>query len=148
MVDLIAASEEAPGRVLAALVARILLTAAYWSSGIAKVLDFPGAVAEQAHFGLPWPHLTTVLTIAVQLLGALSVICLIRPALGAVVLAAFTLAATLLAHAFWTYPVAERPRQLATFMEHLGLIGGFLLVALSTVRRPSLHPIRGKGDAE
>jgi transmembrane protein len=110
--------------------ALVLLTSAYWSSGLAKLLDFEGAQAEMRHFGLPVPALTAAVVIALQIGASLLLILgrLVWPAAAA--LAAFTLAATLLAHAFWTFPPAEQPRQFATFMEHMGLIGGFLLAAL------------------
>jgi uncharacterized membrane protein YphA (DoxX/SURF4 family) len=51
--------------------------------------------------------------------------------LGAGMLGVFTLLAAITANAFWTLP-AGHDRFMATnaFFEHMGLIGGFLLVAL------------------
>jgi uncharacterized membrane protein YphA (DoxX/SURF4 family) len=122
----------APGVPLAA---RSLLTSAYWTSGLQKLFAFDAATAEAAALGLPAPALAAALTILVQLA--------VRPRwsragrwtwLGAGALGLFTLLATLIAHAFWTYPPAEQARQLATFTEHLGLIGGLALAAVLAER--------------
>ena len=57
--------------------ARAGLCLAYAYSGVAKLLDFHGAMAEQAHFGLSPPALFAGLTIAVQL-GGFALIALIE----------------------------------------------------------------------
>jgi hypothetical protein len=49
--------------------------------------------------------------------------------LGALVLAGFTLFATFVANRFWEIPRSERFMVENSFFEHLGLVGGFLLVA-------------------
>ena len=36
------------------LLARLALVGAYLLGGMVKLTDWPGAVAEQAHFGLTW----------------------------------------------------------------------------------------------
>ena len=50
--------------------------------------------------------------------------------IAALALAAFTLLASLLANRFWQAPADTRPMMANAFFEHLGLVGGFLLVAL------------------
>ena len=115
--------------------ARVLLTAAFWTSGVAKLLDFPGAVAEVAGLGLPAPALVAALTILVQLGGSALVVLDRWAWLGAGALAAFTVAATVLAHAFWNAPADQWAHQFATFTEHMGLVGGFLLAAILSARR-------------
>jgi len=50
--------------------------------------------------------------------------------LGALALAGFTLMATLIALRFWELPAGqERFMAANAFFEHLGLVGGFILVA-------------------
>ncbi len=49
--------------------------------------------------------------------------------LGALALAAFTLAATFMANRFWSAPSEAQFMMANAFFEHLGLVGGFLLVA-------------------
>jgi transmembrane protein len=118
-----------PGTVL---IGRVLLTLPFWWSGIAKLLDFPGAVAESQGLGLHPAVLIVVATITVQLLGSLSVISGRWRWLGAAALGVFTAFATLLAHGFWTiHDPALRLQQMTTFLEHIGLIGGFVLSAVT-----------------
>jgi transmembrane protein len=113
-----------------ALLARVALTSAFWTSGVGKLLDYPSAVAEVVGLGLPMPEATAVLVIVVQLLGSAAIIVGRFVWVAAAALAAFTLVATLLAHAFWLAPEPEVARQTATFMAHLGLIGGLMLAAI------------------
>lgn len=119
-------------RALLYWLARAALCLAFVYSGLAKLLDWSGALAEQAHFGLQPAALFAAATIAVQLGG--SALVLFAPgrkaACGALALAGFTLAATLVGHAFWRETGMDRFRDLNAFLEHIGLIGGFVLVAL------------------
>ncbi len=118
-----------------ALLARLALTSAFWTSGVMKLLDYPGAVGEVAGLGVPMPQLTAALVIAVQLLGSAAIVSGRYVWLGAGALAVFTMVATVLAHAFWLAPAAEAARQTATFMEHMGLIGGLVLVSILNERQ-------------
>jgi len=116
---------------------RAALCLAFVYSGVAKLADWPAALAEQAHFGLQPAALFAAATIAVQL-GGSALVLFARgraAALGALALAAFTFAATVIAHAFWRETGVDRFRDLNAFLEHIGLIGGFVLVALIEWRR-------------
>jgi uncharacterized membrane protein YphA (DoxX/SURF4 family) len=105
------------------------LCAAYLQGGLNKLLDWPGAVAEAAHFGLPAPALAAAATIVTELVGSALVLSGRLRWLGALWLAVFTLAATFVANRFWELPPGhERFMTANAFFEHLGLIGGFLLV--------------------
>ncbi|RJG51744.1 DoxX family protein [Sphingobium terrigena] len=122
-----------------AFLARLALTGPYLLGGIVKLADWQGAVAEQAHFGMQPAALFAAATIAVELIGP-ALILLDRLAwLGAGMLGMFTLLAAIVANAFWTMPISgsEQDRFMATnaFFEHLGLIGGFVLVAILSPRR-------------
>jgi uncharacterized membrane protein YphA (DoxX/SURF4 family) len=56
--------------------------------------------------------------------------------LAALALGGFTLMATLIALRFWELPAGhERFMAANAFFEHLGLVGGFLLVAWHDLRR-------------
>jgi uncharacterized membrane protein YphA (DoxX/SURF4 family) len=113
------------------LLARVALTSAYWWGGLAKLLDYPAALAEARHFGLEPAALVVIATIGVEL-GASALLIAGRLAwLAAGALGVFTAIATLIAHAFWTIddPV-ERFHALNTFLEHIGLIGGLALAAI------------------
>jgi uncharacterized membrane protein YphA (DoxX/SURF4 family) len=112
------------------------LCAAYLQGGLTKLLDWPSAVAEAAHFGLPMPPVAAAATIATELIGAALVLSGWFRWLGALWLAAFTLIATFVANRFWELPPGhERFMTANAFFEHLGLVGGFLLVAWLDARR-------------
>lgn len=113
------------------VVAKLALVSAYLLGGVVKVADFSGAVAEQAHFGQDPPALFATLTIVVEFVGSALVMTRRWVWLGAGILGVFTGLAALIANAFWTMPQGH-DRFMATnaFFEHMGLIGGFLAVAM------------------
>lgn len=119
-----------------AVLAATLLTLPYWTSGIAKLTDLPGALGEARHFGLEPAMLTVAATILVQIGGSLLIIVGRQAWLGAGALGVFTAIATLIAHPFWQ--VADpmtRFHERNTFLEHIGLIGGLMLAAILRDRR-------------
>ncbi|WP_019832759.1 DoxX family protein [Sphingomonas sp. PR090111-T3T-6A] len=114
--------------------ARLVLCGAYLLGGLVKLSDFPGAVAEQAHFGMPMPALFAALTIAVELIGPALILSGRLVWLGAGMLGVFTGFAAITANAFWTMHGQDRFMATNAFFEHLGLIGGFVLVAMLALR--------------
>ncbi|PZR35902.1 DoxX family protein [Caulobacter segnis] len=114
-----------------ASLARLALVSAYLLGAVVKAADFPGAVAEQAHFGMAPPAFWAVLTIVVEIVGPLLILTRRWLWLGAGMLGVFTLLAAIKANAFWTMPAGQdRFMAMNAFVEHIGLIGGFVLVAL------------------
>lgn len=115
-----------------ALVARIALCSAFLISAVTKTLDFQGAVGEVGGLtGLEPAPVFAVLVILTQFGGSVLLILGGRAAwAGAALLGGFTLVATVIAHDFWTKTGVEATRDLTTFFEHMGLIGGFVLAAL------------------
>ncbi len=107
------------------------LCTAFVYSGLSKLLDFDAALGESAHFGLQPAWLFAAAIIVTQL-GGSALLLFARgglQALGAVALAGFTVVATPIGHAFWTMQGMERFHNLNAFLEHIGLVGGFLLIA-------------------
>ena len=123
-----------------AAAARIVLCLPFWWSGLSKLLDFSGGTAEMAALGLEPAWLFNALTILVQLGGSLLVILNRWTWFGAGALGVFTALATVMAHRFWTLDGIERVRELNTFLEHLSIIAGFVLVAILGV-----VGVRGRG---
>jgi len=115
--------------------ARLALVGAYVLGGIVKLTDWPAALAEQAHFGMTPPALWAALTIGIELAGSILVLSGRFVWLGAGMLGVFTLLAAFTANAFWAMPAGQE-RFMATnaFFEHVGLVGGFVLVALVAQR--------------
>lgn len=118
------------------VVARAVLTLPYWWSGLAKLANLDAALAEARHFGLEPAGLTVAATILVQIGASVMLITGRRAWLAAGALGVFTAAATLIAHQFWTIadPVA-RFHDTNRFLEHVGLVGGLTVAAITAPRR-------------
>lgn len=116
------------------------LCAAYLQGGLQKAWDIHAAVAETAHFGLSPAVPITLLTIVLELGASLAILTGRGRWLGALLLAVFTLAATFVANRFWQMPQPERFGAMNAFFEHLGLVGGFLLVAWHDLRDRAATP--------
>lgn len=111
-------------------VAYLGLCAAYLQGGVVKLADFSGAVAEMAHFGLRPAPLFAILVILLELSASVMILTGRWRWLGAFGLSGFTVLASTLALRFWELPAGqERFMAANAFFEHLGLAGGFLLVA-------------------
>ena len=110
-------------------VALLLLCAAYLQGGLNKAMDFDAAIAEMNHFGLSPAGPLAVAVIVLELGAAALILTGFCRWLGALALAGFTLMATFVALRFWEVPQPERFMAANSFFEHLGLVGGFLLVA-------------------
>ena len=111
-------------------VALLLLCAAYLQGGLNKAMDFNAAIGEMNHFGLSPAAPLAVAVIVLELGAAALILTGFGRWLGALALGGFTLMATFVALRFWELPVGpERFMAANSFFEHLGLVGGFLLVA-------------------
>ena len=117
------------GNVTIRWLALLALCAAYLQGGLTKAFDFAGAIAETQHFGLPYAAQLAALTIVVEIGASLLILIGIYRWAGALVLAGFTLFATFVANRFWEMAPPERFMAANSFFEHIGLIGGFILVA-------------------
>ncbi len=106
------------------------LCAAYLQGGLNKLTDFNSAIGEMNHFGIQPAAVLAVIVIALELGASIMILTGKLRWLGALALAIFTLMATFVALRFWELPMgAERFGAANSFFEHLGLVGGFLLVA-------------------
>jgi uncharacterized membrane protein YphA (DoxX/SURF4 family) len=115
--------------------ALLLLCAAYLQGGLNKLLDFGSAVGEMQHFGLQPAAPLAILVIAGELGAAAMILTGRLRWLGAAWLALFTVAASFIANRYWEMAGAERFMAANSFYEHLGLAGGFLLVAWHDLAR-------------
>jgi uncharacterized membrane protein YphA (DoxX/SURF4 family) len=116
--------------------ALLALCSAYIQGPLTKILDFQGALAEMAHFGLVPAPLFAVGVILFELLMSALILTGFHRRLGALALAGFTLAATFIALRFWEMaPGMERMMATNAFFEHLGLAGAFVYVAVTQTSR-------------
>ena len=109
---------------VAILVGRVLLSILFILSGFAKLTAISGTAGWFASIGLPFPTLTTVVVGLVELLGGIAVLVGFKTRIAAILLAVFTLAATVIAHLDFADQM-----QLLMLQKNLGLVGGFLLLA-------------------
>jgi transmembrane protein len=109
--------------------ARILLTFMYWGSGLSKLIDFNGGVAEMAHFGLEPAAAFNIAVIITQLGGSALIILNRWTWLGAGALAVFTALTIPIAHTFWAMEEPFKTIEFYVVMEHITVIGGLMVVA-------------------
>jgi uncharacterized membrane protein YphA (DoxX/SURF4 family) len=111
-------------------IARLCLAAVFFYSGVDKLWHWRSSIEEVRSDGLPWPVAFAGATVLTQLVGGCLVATGFLAWLGALLLAAFTVAATLLGHRFWLRRGAEFQHELTTSLEHVAIVGGLLLLCL------------------
>ena len=119
-----AAWRPSPAKQVAAC--RLLLAAPFVVSGISKAADFTAATSEVGTL-VPFGSagLIAALVILVQLGGSAGLLAGGRwSTTGGAILAAFTVAATFMAHAWWLNAGPDRQQEMNTFFEHAALVGG------------------------
>jgi len=121
-------------------VALLGLCAAYLQGGIVKLMNFNDATAEMNHFGLSPAMPFAVAVLVMELVASVAILSGYWRWLGALALGAFTVGATFMANRYWELGAPERFGVENSFYEHLGLAGGFLLVAW--------HDLRARGHRE
>jgi uncharacterized membrane protein YphA (DoxX/SURF4 family) len=83
------------------LIARLCLAAVFLYSGADKLWHWRSSIEEVKGDGLPWPAAFAGATVFTQLVGGFLVAAGFFAWLGALLLAGFTVAATLVGHRFW-----------------------------------------------
>jgi putative oxidoreductase len=111
------------------LAVRLLVAPLFFYSGVGKILAFgltasrlPGG---EAGFGM----LLAAGAIVVELGCSTALILGIWTRWASLILIAFTIAATLMFHNFWSSPAAQVQVQTINFLKNLGLIGAFAMIA-------------------
>jgi putative oxidoreductase len=111
------------------LIGRLLLAALFLPAGLSKIGDFDGTVGYIASAGLPMPQLAAVVAIAVEVLAPIALILGWGTRWAALVLALFTLVATLGFHNFWAMPADQAYLQQLMFFKNIAVVGGLLVLA-------------------
>ena len=110
------------------IVGRFLLGAYFVQAGVRNFMKFElhTGILEKKH--VPQPRVGLFVALAVQVLGGLSVALRIYPAVGAIGLILFTIAANFLYHNFTRFSGEERVSHLNSVLTNAAIVGGFLLV--------------------
>jgi putative oxidoreductase len=121
-------------------VARALLVATFVISAVRHATDWNAALDEMTYLGMPRSGPLMAGSIALRLIGGLSVLLGWRVRWGAALLLAFIAPATFLGHAFWLLPAEQQPHETIEFLNNLSMTGGVLLVLLVGPRVTNPHP--------
>ncbi|MFJ2989233.1 DoxX family protein [Collimonas sp. NPDC087041] len=113
-------------------IGRVLLASLFVISGILKITAFSGVVGYMTSLGVPFAALAVPATIVVELGGGLALMAgwNVRPI--AIIVALFTVAATLTAHRFWEADPANVQNQLNNFLKNISIIGALLMLAATS----------------
>ena len=112
-----------------AFVGRLLLALLFLPAGLSKISGFAGTVGYIASKGMPMPTAAAVIAIIVEVVGPLALIAGFGTRWAALVLAGFTLVATLVFHNFWAMPADQVMMQQLMFFKNIAVIGGLLILA-------------------
>jgi len=108
---------------------RILLSLLFITSGIRKIGGFEGTVGYIASKGVPLPQVAAAGTIFIEVVVGIALLIGLKARLSALVIAAFTLAASIIFHPYWAVPAEQVMMQQINFYKNLSIIGGLLFVA-------------------
>lgn len=107
---------------------RFLLGFYFFQAGVRNFMKLDMHTGILTKKGVPQPRVSLLVALVVQVLGGASVALGILPALGAIGLIGFTVAANALYHNFWAYVGAERISHYNSVVTNLAIIGGLLIV--------------------
>jgi len=111
------------------LLGRLMFAALFLPAGIAKLTGFSGTVGYIASAGLPAPAAGAVLALLVEILGSVALIVGFQTRISALVLAVFTLGASVFFHPYWSVPADQVMVTQLLFFKNIAVIGGLLVLA-------------------
>jgi len=110
-------------------IGRVLLASLFVISGAMKIAGFSGTVGYMTSLGIPLATFAVLATILVELGGGLAIMAGWQTRPVAIVVALFTVAATLTAHRFWQADPANAQNQMINFLKNISIIGALLMLA-------------------
>ena len=131
-------SQPAAGSAAVLAVGRLLLSLLFLVAGFGKLTDIAGTAGWFGSIGLPAPTVVAVVVGLLELVGGLAILVGFKARIAALVLAAFTVGATLIAH----LDFADQVQQLM-FLKNLSITGGLLFVAVFGAGSLSIDGRRG-----
>ena len=113
------------------LIVRICLSAVFLYSGIDKLVCWDNGLRFCIRHRMPQPKVVLAATAVVHIAGALMVLLGVMARSGAVLLLLFTIIATWWVHNPTGLKDEDFRRELMTSLEHLAIVGGLLLIAVT-----------------
>jgi putative oxidoreductase len=112
-----------------ALLGRLLFAVLFLPAGIGKLTGFAGTAGYISSVGLPFPSVGAALALVVEIAGGLALIAGYGTRVAALVLAVFTLTASLFFHAYWAAPADQAFVAQLLFFKNVAVVGGLLVLA-------------------
>lgn len=112
----------------APLIGRIVIAQIFLLSGLSKIGNFSGTAGYMASKGMPMVEVLLVLTIIIEVGGALMILLGWKARIGAIVLFLWMIPVTLIFHNFWAVPVDQKMVQQIMFQKNLAMIGAMLYI--------------------
>lgn len=113
---------------------RLALAALFLPAGIGKLVNLGGVSGLIASKGLPVASGIAIAVAVFEIAAALALLAGWHRRWTALALAAFTLAAAVLFHDFWSLTGGMRMGQQQAFFKNVGIVGGLLLLAARSPR--------------
>ncbi|MFL6713417.1 MAG: DoxX family protein [Sulfurifustis sp.] len=121
------------------LLGRILIGHIFLLSGLNKIFHYSQTAAYMASKNVPMIEALLVLSIIVEIAGALMIIFGWRAKLAAGVFFLWLIPVTFMMHNFWAVPAAEKMGQLINFQKNLVIMGTMLYIVAFGPGRYSLR---------
>jgi putative oxidoreductase len=121
------------GQDLSLLIGRLLMAALFLVAGIPKALQgYGGGFAKYlGGLGVPYPEIVGAVAVGIEVLVPIALILGVFPRITALLLIAFVIVATALAHRYWEFPEAQQMAQKNNFMKNVAIVGGLLFYYVS-----------------
>lgn len=120
------------------LVGRLLLASLFIPAGVSKIIQFGSSVDFVRTSGVPFAEVATGLAAGLEILAGLALVIGFQIRIAAFALAAFTLLASVLFHAYWTAAPEQYFVTQLLFYKNIAVIGGLLSLAAAGVGEWSL----------
>jgi len=113
------------------LMGRLIFGGFFLYSGVHHFLDTATLAQYAGAKGVPMPEVAVLLTGALLVVGALSILLGILPRLGLACIILFLVGVTPIMHAFWSVPDPQmRQMDMGNFMKNLALLGGAMMMLM------------------
>jgi len=114
---------------LLTLLGRLAFVALFLPAGLSKIGGFDATAGYIASVGLPLASFGAAVAIVVEVGGGVALLAGFYTRTAAIVLAAFTLIASVLFHAYWAMPADQAFVQQLLFFKNIAIVGGLLVLA-------------------